>query len=125
MSNIEHCLSFFSRFYTRNENLNQFFCLSIKTVFFKNELSGALKIPLLGQTLIRARPTKTQAFLKEKERWTNVQDAFKIKHPQAIKGKSFLIIDDLMTTGATVCETAIVLKNAGAQKVEALTLAIA
>jgi len=75
--------------------------------------------------LMRIRNTRNQALLKEKERWTNIQGAFKIKDPLEFFAKSVLIVDDLLTTGATASEVARILKEAGAQKVSVLTLAIA
>lgn len=89
------------------------------------KLSSVFRIPLIAKNLIRIRATKTQATLNEKERWTNVKDAFRIKQSQEIKGRSLLIVDDLMTTGATVCAASQALKNAGAKNVSVLTLAIA
>jgi ComF family protein len=75
--------------------------------------------------LIRARHTQPQSLLDEKQRWTNIQGAFTIKHSEKFADKNILIIDDLLTTGATVSEIARTLKKAGAQTVGVLTLAIA
>jgi len=74
--------------------------------------------------LIRTRNTEHQTFLGEKERWTNIHGAFRIKHSDRFSGKNILIIDDLLTTGATASEAAGALKNAGAETVGVLTLAI-
>jgi len=70
------------------------------------------------------RNTEHQTFLTEKERWTNIEGAFKIVNSARFFGKNILIVDDLLTTGATVSEAAATLKNAGAQTVGVLTLAI-
>lgn len=88
-------------------------------------LEKAWDMNLSRSAVTRSRHTTNQAMLPEKERWTNIQGAFKIMASHKIDGKSILIIDDLMTTGATISEIALCLKNAGAQKVTALTLAIA
>ena len=87
-------------------------------------LHAFLEIPLCLDILIKARHTKHQVLLPEKERWTNIRGAFKIKRPQEIHKKSILIVDDLLTTGATACEAAGVLKESGAARVGILTLAI-
>ena len=78
-----------------------------------------------NNNLIRFRHTKPQASLRQKERWTNIQGAFRIKHPGAVKGKNILIIDDLLTTGSTASEAACILKSAGVARVGILTLAVA
>ncbi len=82
-------------------------------------------IPLCLNNLARRRPTAYQAALGRKERWTNIQGAFKINTPVEFFGKSVLIIDDLMTTGATLSEVSTLLKMAGVKRIGALTLAIA
>jgi predicted amidophosphoribosyltransferase len=81
-------------------------------------------IPLSLNSLIRTRNTKQQTLLSEKERWTNTQGAFRIKYPSKFLRKNILIIDDLLTTGATASQAAGTLKSAGAETVGVLTLAI-
>ncbi|MDY6407952.1 MAG: phosphoribosyltransferase family protein, partial [Pseudomonadota bacterium] len=49
-------------------------------------------------------------------------NAFRVVCSNTIKGKNILLIDDVMTTGATVSECAKVLKKAGARKVKVITL---
>lgn len=88
-------------------------------------LALRFKTPASKRNLIRIRHTQNQAHLGQKERWTNIQAAFKIKHSTEFLDKSVLVIDDLMTTGATASEAARTLKEAGAKKVSVLTLAIA
>ena len=53
----------------------------------------------------------------------NVRRAFAVAHPARVRGKRVLLIDDVMTTGATVDECARVLMAAGAARVDVLTLA--
>jgi len=65
--------------------------------------------------------TKPQAELSQKERWKNVKNAFLAS--DVVKGKSILVIDDVMTTGATLNEAAKALKNKGANKVYVVALA--
>jgi len=88
-------------------------------------LSKQFHIPLSKNNLIRQKHTKTQALLNEKERWTNTKDAFRIRHSSNFLGKSILIVDDLITTGATVCEAAHALKQARTKYIGALALSIA
>jgi len=59
------------------------------------------------------------------ERKENISEAFKAGKESIIKGKNLLLIDDVITTGATTAECAKVLLNAGANKVYAASVAIA
>jgi len=81
-------------------------------------------IDLLTNNLVRTRNTEHQTSLREKERWTNIRGAFRITDSSAFSGKNILIIDDLLTTGATASQASGALKHAGAQTVGVLALAI-
>jgi len=82
-------------------------------------------LPVITDGLIRLRPTEPQSFLGQKERWTNLEGAFTIKCSFNINSNSILLIDDLLTTGATASAAAKVLKDAGAKKVGLLVVALA
>jgi ComF family protein len=73
--------------------------------------------------LRRLRNTQTQTELETEQRLLNVKDSFAVTKSQDIKGKKILLIDDVLTTGATSSEAAYALKNAGANIVFVLTLA--
>jgi ComF family protein len=73
--------------------------------------------------LIRSRSTKTQTGLEEGDRFSNVRGSFSVVDGNKIKGANCLLVDDVLTTGATASEAAAALKNAGAQIVFVLTLA--
>ncbi len=80
---------------------------------------------LAPDLLRRHRWTGSQAGLKAKERRRNVREAFDI-HPKwqpQVAGKTVLLVDDVLTTGATVEACARALQRAGAQRVDVLTLA--
>ncbi len=79
--------------------------------------------PWEREVLIRERFTKPQVGLNPRERRDNVKGAFAVPRPAAVKGKKILLIDDLYTTGATARECARVLRRAGAERVELLTVA--
>jgi ComF family protein len=76
-----------------------------------------------GLTLFRSRWTEPQTTLSRTERQKNIKGAFSIRHPEKIKGRKILLVDDVYTTGATVNECARVLLKAGAKFVDVLTLA--
>jgi predicted amidophosphoribosyltransferase len=72
------------------------------------------------RALGRVRPTPTQAGLSNSARRLNVAKAFRARN---VQGKRILLIDDVMTTGATAAACASALKQAGARRVALLTVA--
>jgi ComF family protein len=82
-------------------------------------------LPVLPDALKRVRATKPQPGLTHKQRQDNVRGAFGIhrRHAQAVRGKAVLLIDDVQTTSATIGECTRTLLEAGALRVQALTLA--
>jgi ComF family protein len=73
--------------------------------------------------LARIRSTKTQTLLSVEQRKNNVAGAFKVVNPQAISGCKACLIDDVMTTGATMSACATALKEVGASSITAYTFA--
>ncbi|MGI5816659.1 MAG: double zinc ribbon domain-containing protein [Armatimonadota bacterium] len=86
------------------------------------ELSSALSMPAWPDVIIRVRDTRPQTQLKGASRRSNVQGAFRAPRPWRLKGRSFILVDDVFTTGATLDECARVLKRAGAAGVYALSV---
>jgi ComF family protein len=78
---------------------------------------------VLPSILQRIRNTIPQVELDHRQRVKNVRGAFAVKNPQEIMDKRLLLVDDVLTTGATVNECARVLKKYGAREVLVLTLA--
>jgi len=60
------------------------------------------QIPVMTKNVVRQRPTETQTRKHRAERWENVDGSFIIKNPGALTGKNVLLIDDVITTGATL-----------------------
>ncbi len=85
-------------------------------------LSG---LPVLPNTLQRKKPTPAQSGLSRKGREDNLRGAFTVPRPKRshIKGKAVLLVDDVMTTGATLNACARVLRDAGAKDIYGITLA--
>ena len=52
--------------------------------------------------LVRSVNTATQTHKNKEERWQNVKDIFELRHPERLEGKYVLLIDDVLTTGATL-----------------------
>jgi ComF family protein len=80
-------------------------------------------VPSAPDALRRARATQSQGPLGRAQRRRNVQGAFRLAHPAAVAGRRVLLIDDVLTSGATVEECARVLRRGGATEVDVLTLA--
>lgn len=74
-------------------------------------------------SLIRPKYTTPQTTLSKKDRKQNVQNAFRLKTPEAVRKKNILLVDDVATTGNTLNECARVLKSGGAEAVFCVTLA--
>ncbi len=77
----------------------------------------------IAQVLTRLRPTHSQVGLTREERIANLRDAFRVTDPARVKGRTVIVVDDVMTTGSTISECARVLKKAGAERVWAATVA--
>lgn len=75
------------------------------------------------ECLLRVEATRHQAELSRSQRRENLRQAFAVTHQEAVAGKKIIIIDDIFTTGATVCTCASKLKAAGAREIAAVTLA--
>ncbi|MFB3056975.1 MAG: ComF family protein [Ignavibacteriaceae bacterium] len=84
-----------------------------------------LGINVKSNLLKRTRYTETQTNLTMKEREENISDAFQAKQERLIEGKTFLLVDDVITTGATIRECGRVLLDEGAVRVYACSAAIA
>jgi ComF family protein len=87
------------------------------------ELAQRLQRPFVGDALMRTRATPTQTRLHARERRRNVHGAFVVRAPEWVRGRTVLLVDDVMTTGATLSEAARTLKRAGACRVWAVTAA--
>jgi ComF family protein len=80
-------------------------------------------IPCCERALMRVSPTAPQVGLSDSERERNVRGAFSCRRKELVAGKKLLLVDDVMTTGATVRSACESLREAGALRVSVLTLA--
>jgi ComF family protein len=88
-----------------------------------NGMSETMNVPVLTGNIIRQRFTETQTRKHRTERWENVAGSFVVQHPQALQGKSILLVDDVITTGATLEACGTVLLQAANVKLYIATLA--
>lgn len=87
-------------------------------------LKKALKLPALLRTVKRIRYTQSQTSLNSEEREENVAGAFKVRNKNVIFDKNILLIDDVITTGATIRECGREILEGGAKSVYACSVAI-
>jgi len=83
----------------------------------------AWQCPVRDDVLARAVATHSQTELDAPARRANVRDAFRLRRPELIAGRHVLLVDDILTTGATLSECARCLREGGAAAVGALTVA--
>jgi ComF family protein len=84
-------------------------------------LAAGLGVPVRPHWLVRVRPTESQSELGAAERRANVRGAFRAR--SAVAGLDVIVVDDVLTTGATAAECVRALRAAGARRVGVLTVA--
>jgi ComF family protein len=86
-------------------------------------IANRLALPCRTRWLVCQRRTRKQGMLLPNERAENVRGAFAVRLPEAVRGQRILLIDDVMTTGATLKEAATALLRARAASVSVAVLA--
>jgi len=87
-------------------------------------LSAIVQIPFNAELVVRSVNTVSQTQMSSAaDRVTNMQNVFQAKHPELLCDKTVILIDDVITTGATANACAGVLRSAGARTVLMLTAA--
>jgi ComF family protein len=107
----------------RQRGFNQARALAQAAIESLAKTHPAWKLRLAPSTLMRLRATETQAGLTPTQRRKNVRGAFKVSDPAAVRGQNVLLVDDILTTGATARAAAQSLMRAGAASVYVATLA--
>jgi ComF family protein len=83
------------------------------------------KVKVSDRIVKRIKYTESQTTMNLNEREENISGAFKVKWNTQVRGKNILLLDDVITTGATISECGKILLEAGASKVYAASVAIA
>ena len=91
---------------------------------FAEGLSQAMKIPLRNE-LIRIRKKSTQTNKSRLERWENVEGIYRIQNERNVENLHIILVDDVITTGATIEVCVNELLNAGVSKVSIVAIASA
>ena len=94
-----------------------------QSAYIARGLTGGLGIPLDETLLARRDSAGTQTHRGREARWASMREAFYVPDPDKVPRRRILIIDDVLTTGATLSACALALMEAGAESVSYYTLA--
>ncbi|MDE1154140.1 MAG: ComF family protein [Acidobacteriaceae bacterium] len=107
----------------RQRGFNQAELLARAAIHALKKLQRGWRLQLAENVLVRTKPTPPLYSLNPSQRRSRVRGAFAVIAPERVRGCEVLLIDDIMTTGATTRECARVLRHAGATKVWVATVA--
>ena len=96
-----------------------------QVALFGQQVAEALNVDYLDDVLVKVTNTKSQVNKKRLARWTNSDELFTLKNIEAIDNKHILVVDDIITTGATLEACISVLNQAKNIKISIATMAIA
>lgn len=88
-------------------------------------ISAVTGIRIDTEVIVRRKHTDTQTRKSTFERWENVDGIFELHHAESLKGKHLLVVDDVLTTGATTVACASRLVEIEGVRISVLTLAVA
>lgn len=90
-----------------------------------NGMSAVMNVPVLSASISRKKFTETQTKKHRTERWENVEGSFVINDPEKLEGKNLLLVDDVITTGATLEACGSMLTNMNGVRLSVATLSTA
>ena len=96
-----------------------------QSAMFAQGLAEVLALPVLVNCLVRRHLASSQTRKKRMERFDNVREGFTLQGPERIQGKHLLLVDDVLTTGATLEACGRVLLEAPGVRLSMATIAIA
>ncbi len=92
---------------------------------FAQGLSKGMQLPLDTKSLIRTFASETQTKKTRFKRWENVKEIFSLQHSEKLKGKNILLVDDVITTGATIEACANLLNTIEGVTINVASIAVA
>lgn len=92
---------------------------------FAEGMAESLQLPVATDWIVRIRPSDTQTRKSRLDRWINVADIFMVPEPEKLKGKRILLVDDVVTTGATLEACGQELLKAGCDQLSVGAIAVA
>lgn len=92
---------------------------------FAKGLSKSMDLPVSGETIERIVKTETQTRKIKLKRWENVSEVFQVKRPDLVSKKRILLVDDVITTGATIEACAHALWSEGCASISVASIAYA
>lgn len=92
---------------------------------FAYEISKALNVPYCDNVLKKIKHTKTQVFQSKSERWFSVKQSFELACHEVISNKNLLLVDDIITTGATMKACILALNQGHPKSINLASIAIA
>jgi len=107
----------------RSRGFNQARVLAEAAIARLRRLKPAWKLDLRSDVLSRVRDTNALFAMDPSARRKSLRGAFRVVNAEAVRGREVLLVDDIMTTGATARECSRVLMRAGAAKVWVVTMA--
>lgn len=87
-------------------------------------LSEGMNVPLSVDNFVKITATESQTKKNRSERWKNVRDVFQVNNPELLENKHILLIDDIITTGATIEAAALILLQIKGVKISVLGMAV-
>ena len=94
-----------------------------QSAMLAKELGRLTGIDVCYDAVIKTKMTRPQVECSGSERLVNLKNAFAVKHPEKISGRRVLLIDDVLTTGATLSECGRIIRKAKPKSLDNLTLA--
>jgi ComF family protein len=86
-------------------------------------ISEATGIPTDTTSVVRTKSNPSQTTLDHRQRRENVRDIFAVRHPESLEGRHILLVDDVITTGATMLSCAETIARACRVRFSVLSLA--
>ena len=96
-----------------------------QSLMFARGIAEMLAVPVVEQAIVRRTHTRSQTQKKRLERHENVQNVFALSRPAALEGKHILLVDDVLTTGATLEVCGSTLLSLSSTRLSCVTIAIA